>query len=113
MVALPDIELSYGTDMTEGYRVKRVSFGDGYSQRVSDGLNSKVQQWRLSYNGISNAEAETLRNFFRGLGGTGLIEWTPFNQSVELKWTANNFSCRPSSATTSDVTVTLQQEFDL
>jgi phage-related protein len=113
MTALPDIEMSYGTDMTEEYRVRRIDFGDGYSQRGMDGLNTQRQEWRVSWNGIREADAEVLRLFFRGLAGVGVIEWTPFNQTDELKWTASGFGSKPSGATTFDCGVTLTQEFDL
>lgn len=113
MTALPDIELSYGTNMSEDYRVRRVDFGDGYSQRAQDGLNAQRQQWQLVWESIPDAQAEQLRVFFRQLGGTGIIEWTPFGQATQLKWTATGFTSKPSGTLISDVSVTLTQEFDL
>lgn len=113
MTALPNIELSYGTDMTTSYRVKRVDFGDGYAQRARDGLNTVRQRWKLVWERVSNTEAETLRNFFNGLAGVGIIEWTPYNQSTELKWTASDLSSKPVGPTTTTISVTLTQEFDL
>lgn len=99
--------------MSTSYRVKRVSFGDGYTQRAPDGLNTVRQQWRLVWERIPDTLAETLRLFFNGLGGTGLIEWTPYNQPTELKWTANDFTSKPVGALIATVSVTLTQEFDL
>lgn len=113
MTALPDIDLSYGTDMTTSYRVRRVDFGDGYSQRYGDGLNTRRQQWRLVWERIPDAQAEELRLFFDALGGVGVIEWKPYNQPDTLKWTANDFNSKPVGTLISSVTVTLTQEFDL
>ena len=74
------LDLSFGTDMTEDYRVGRVDFGDNLSQRWSPGLNPVRQQWRLVWTGISDDDAEVLRLFFRGLKGVGLVEWAPYAQ---------------------------------
>lgn len=113
MAALPAIEPSFGTDMSMGIAVDRISYGDGYSQRANPGLNSVVQKWRLNYNAISEADATTLRDFVAGLAGVGVIEWTPFGQSVELKWTATGWTEKPSGYGIMDCSFVLTQEFDL
>lgn len=112
MVALPNIELSYGTDMSMDVRVKRVDFGDGYSQRSLDGLNAVRQQWRLVWERIPDAQAEELRLFFKSLGA-GVVDWTPFNQPLPLKWSASGFTSKPVAYIISTASVTLTQEFDL
>lgn len=99
--------------MSASYRVRRVDFGDGYGQRSKDGLNTVRQQWRLVWERIPDAQAEQLRLFFADLGGVGVIEWTPYNQPDELKWTGTDFSSKPVGTLISTVSVTLMQEFDL
>lgn len=113
MVALPDIEPSYGTEMTEQFRRKRIQMGDGYSVRARDGINSKAQEWTVVWAKVSDAEAEQLRVFFEDLGGVDVIEWTPFNQSVELKWTASEFQSKPTGYNNQTCSVVMSQEFDL
>lgn len=114
MVALPtDPVPSYGTDMSEEPRIRKVQYGDGYSQRSNDGLNAVRQRWTVVWAGIKRTEAETLRLFFKGEKGTGIITWTPFDQSEELKFTAGAFRSTPASANTTDCSVILTQEFDL
>ena len=112
MTALPYTDLSYGTDMNMDVRVKRVDFGDGYSQRHLDGLNPVVQKWRLIWERIPDAQAEELRLFFKNLGA-GIVDWQPYNQPAVLKWSASDFSSKPVAAMISTVSVTLTQEFDL
>lgn len=107
------VDLSYGTDLSQEYQVRRVNFGDQYSQRAQKGLNTKPQQWRMVWNRLPDADAETLRVFFEGLGGTGLITWTPYNQTTPLQWTANSWSAKPSGYLMQDCSITLTQEFDL
>lgn len=113
MVALPNILLGYGTQMTQDYRRKRIQMGDGYSVRARDGLNSTPQQWQFTWDNIPKEDAEDLRVFFEELGGVDLIEWTPLDQDTELKWTATGFQMQPSSFGKRTCSVTLTQEFDL
>jgi phage-related protein len=113
MVALPDIELGYGTQMAQDFRRKRISFGDGYSQRARDGLNNAPQVWTFTYDNIPDQQAEQLRLFFEALGGVDVIEWKPLGQATVLKWTATNFQSQPSSWRKKTCSVTLTQEFDL
>jgi phage-related protein len=105
--------LSYGTSMNQTYLVRRVNFGDQYSQRAQKGLNAKPQVWKLIWTKLPDASAEELRVLFEGLGGSGIVNWTPFNQTTELKWSANGFDSKPSGYLRTDCSVTFTQEFDL
>lgn len=107
------LDLSYGSDMSQEYRVRRVDFGDGYSQRGRRGINNAPQVWRLVWNTIGDADAEVLRLFFEGLGGVGIIEWRPYGQPTELKWTATGWTSKPAGYLVQDCSVTLTQEYDL
>lgn len=107
------IEPSYGTDMQQEFKVKRLELGDGATQRKRKGLNSTPQQWSINWDNIPDDDAETLRLFFEGLGGTDVLLWTPYNQTIELKWTANRFRSRPSGYKVHTCSIELTQEFDL
>ncbi len=113
MVALPNIDQSYGTQMDQDYRRKRIQMGDGYSVRARDGINAEPQQWQVVWDNVSKEDAEDLRVFFEDLGGVDLIEWTPHGQLVELKWSATAFRSGPSTWGKATCSVTLTQEFDL
>lgn len=113
MVALPSIDKSYGTQMQQSYRRKRIELGDGYSVRALEGLNAKPQVWKIIYDNVTKEEAEELRVFFETLGGVDLIEWQPYNQPDELKWTATDFQSQPSTWQKLSCSVVLTQEFDL
>lgn len=113
-LALPAIDPAYGTDLTQKAKVRRIDFGDGFSQRKRHGLNSVRQKWNIVWENIPDADAETLRLFFAGQAGVELILWTPFGQATQLKWTdAGDFRSRPSGFGISNCSVTIEQEFDL
>lgn len=112
MVAIPFLDMSYGTNMTQDYKNRRVDFGEGFSQRAKR-LNGTPQKWSLQWNNIPDETAETLRTFFEGLQATDIVDWQPYNQPTALKWTADGFSSKPSGYLRHNVSITLTQEFDL
>lgn len=104
---------SYGTDMSEEIRTKEVAFGDGYDQRSTKQVNASRQVWNVVWKGITHADAEALRVYFKGLNGVTVLSWTPFGQSAPLKFTANGFKSNPAGYANSDCSVTLTQRYDL
>lgn len=50
-------------------RVRRAQFGDGYSQRSRDGINSRTSSWSLSFTNRSQAEADAIIAFLDARGG--------------------------------------------
>lgn len=113
---LPDIPLSYGSSVQEAHRKKddKSIFGDGYSQREKDGLNTNMQEGSLSYKNISEEDGETLRVFFAGLGGVDAFQWQPWGQPAVLKWvTKGAFRIQPSGHLRVDCRVNIEQVFDL
>lgn len=110
---LPDIDPSYGTDLTQKPERKRLRYGDGYSQRKTDGINSNPQEWNVVWDNIPEADGETLRAFFEDQGGVEIVLWTPFGQAEELKFSNDDFRLRPSGYGIVTCSVRLEQEFDL
>ena len=62
-------------------RVRRIQFGDGYQQRVADGIHNNPQRWSVSYERQRGVDIETLEAFFTGLGGVDAFQWTPPGES--------------------------------
>lgn len=113
MVALPtDPPMSYGTENTSTYEVSKTEFGDGYTAREAPGLNSIRQKWTLYWKGITTAQKEILRDFFRARAGVEAIEWTPFGQATELKFTCESFRDRPVGFDSWDCRANFEQVFD-
>lgn len=56
-------------------RVIDVSYGDGYQQIVSKGLNSKYKKWIIKWEMLNTTEQSTAWTFLDTVGRTGLISW--------------------------------------
>ena len=50
-------------------KVHTISFGDGYEQRLADGINALQQELNVSFSTRPKAEIDDLVAFFEGLGG--------------------------------------------
>nr|BDD48291.1 hypothetical protein 1 [Balneolaceae bacterium] len=62
---MPNIPPSFSPTNEESNRVQEVTFGDGYSLVVGDGLNTLVARKSVNWNTLSYQEMATLLVFFR------------------------------------------------
>jgi phage-related protein len=57
-------------------RVLRVSFGDGYEQRLRDGINNLNQSFNISFNNRSKQEIDDIVDFLDAQGGVTAFDFT-------------------------------------
>jgi phage-related protein len=67
-----------GLSTTNTPRVHIAKFGDGYEQRVQDGINSLEQEFSLSFATRPKAEIDDIIGFFESKAGA-----TSFNYTVD------------------------------
>jgi phage-related protein len=70
-------------------KVMESKFGDGYSQRVADGINNNLQTWQISFTKRSGADVDAIYDFLEARGGVESFEWTPRGEQ-----TPRNFICK-------------------
>jgi phage-related protein len=58
------------------YRTRTAQFGDGYSQSVGDGINSKTQNWPLLFT-KNKSDSEAIMAFLDSHQGFKAFQWTP------------------------------------
>ena len=58
-----------GLSRSSQQRVLVASFGDGYEQRIGDGINVKQDSFSISFNNRSAAEANVIAAFFDNRAG--------------------------------------------
>lgn len=68
---------TYGATLSMKPRVASSRFGDGYEQRVADGLNSKLRSWRLEFMNRPLALADAIEGFLDARGGVESFDWQP------------------------------------
>lgn len=104
---------SPGTSMEETPRVTETAFGDGYAQRVPDGLNTSPMTWAMRFSKCENSKADEIIAFFRTHKGATAFDWTPLWHTTPIKaicrtWTRS----QPDEAQLCDITATFTQVFE-
>jgi phage-related protein len=94
-------------------RVLKTDFGDGYGQRLSDGINSIRRIYSLSWDDISRVDANTIDDFFLARKGHEAFYWTPPGASSPLLWVCETWTRVHSTATLDSIQATFTQVFDL
>ncbi len=57
-------------------KIHMADFGDGYTQRIADGINNLQQTMEVSFSTRPKAEIDDLVAFFESLGGVNKFEMT-------------------------------------
>lgn len=94
-------------------RVLRNSFGDGYSQRIGDGINRLMAGWDLSWHYLSATDKGTLDSFFQSHGGTDVFYWTPPLEATPRKYTCPRWRFTPRAGGYYEGMAELIEEADL
>lgn len=65
-------------------RVKTAQFGDGYAQRIVDGINTFTQEWNLVFGSRELTEVTQILEFFETQKGVYAFLWTPPGESTAV-----------------------------
>lgn len=65
-----------GMTKTSKPRVRVAKFGDGYEQRLVDGINSIEESYKLSFKNRPKAEIDDIVAFFDSLNGVTAFDFT-------------------------------------
>ena len=84
---------SYSIQLEEEPRVLAAQFGDGYQQRVGDGINIRPRKWTLQFDARTDAEMTPILAFLRARNGVEAFDWT------DPDGVAGKFVCRRWSRT--------------
>jgi phage-related protein len=58
-------------------RVRVAKFGDGYEQRVADGINTGQDEWSLRFSVRDDLETGAILAFLNTRAGAEAFDWTP------------------------------------
>lgn len=93
-------------------RVRKVQFGDGYSQRQADGINTQPQVWDLQFNMRTDTEAAAIVAFLVARAGVEAFEWTPPGQLSALKFVCEEWNRTLVKHNLNDVSLRFTQVFE-
>lgn len=116
MATFPSILAGVGTRKQVAFNTLRAQFGDGYSQRVVNGLNNVRETWNVIFDNLTIADATTIETFIRDQEGVTSFDWTPPGEASPRKFicTPDSFNVTPAvGGVVETLTMTFQEEFDL
>ncbi|QEX18484.1 hypothetical protein FRZ44_37910 [Hypericibacter terrae] len=91
-------------------------FGDGYTQRSGDGLNTMPQMRDVSWSALTSDQADEIEAFFEARTGTDdAFDWTPSGEGsarvfIVMKWARSG---RQDSGRHEGVQASFKEVFDL
>lgn len=94
---------------TGKFRTRAAQFGDGYKQKVADGLNAESQSWPLTFRG-SEAYVAPILQFLRDRKGSQSFFWTPPLGRQGL-FICEEYGITPHGAGRYTLTATFEQDF--
>lgn len=93
--------------------VLRAPFGDNYSQRVRAGLNHLSRTWNLTWENLTDVEANVIEAFLEARGGDEAFIWTPnLVGAVPLKYICTAWGRNPVTHKVSNITATFERVYD-
>lgn len=91
-------------------RVRVAAFGDGYEQRVADGINTNPQVWSLSFTN-TRAIIDTIEALLIGYGGVTRFTWTPSGMA-EIKVVCREWNRTKVNRRVDSLSATFEQVFE-
>lgn len=70
------VAVDKGFTRTSNPKVHTMTFGDGYEQRLADGINNLAQTMNVAFSTRPKAEIDDLVAFFESLGGVSKFRMT-------------------------------------
>jgi len=101
-----------GFKTTTKPRVLSAKFGDGYEQRLADGINHLVNSWNLTFKSRSVTDAEDIDTFLTARGGVESFDFTPPGASTSVKVTCSQWDISYPASIGRDITATFVQVFE-
>jgi phage-related protein len=90
-------------------RVRKAQFGDGYAQRVSDGLNNRLSSFNLQFIGDA-AKISAILAFLDAHAGATSFYWTP-PLRMQLLFTCEKYTEPTKDGDVYTITATFDQTF--
>ena len=103
---------SYTTSLDRKPRILECVFGDGYAQRMGDGINNVPELWSVVFSEREETEIAAIDAFLRGRGGHESFYWTA-PAGTEKIYVCKEWNARYTAKRNSSLTATFLQSFTL
>jgi phage-related protein len=101
---------AYGATVTKAPRILNTQFGDGYEQRIGDGINNTRQVWQLNFS-ATQADITAIDSFLSEKNGVDSFTWTPSGES-EIRVKCSDWNRSRNSPNSGTISTTFTQVFE-
>lgn len=102
---------AYASQLRVTPRARSAKFGDGYEQRVADGINTQPQVWQLTFTNVDTATADAIEAALEGYAGVTAFTWTPTGKS-QIRVLCRDITRSYPTANMSTITCVFEQVFE-
>lgn len=98
---------------TTDFRIIKMSFGDGYSQRAPNGINNRIDSWDVTWGALTFTEVDFLETTLGNIGGHNVVRWTPSGETTEKFFINKNSSySKTRTGNVFSITCSFEQIYD-
>ena len=110
-----DVSPSYSPKLTIENNLIKVALGDGYEQRLQNGINASRRTFSLSFLNRSDTVTSNILSFLshptKGNNGASSFNWTP-PFGATGKWTCENPTVKMNSHNLNDIELVFREVFE-
>jgi len=113
MATFPAITPVYGASKVSRPTNRVVKFGDGYEQVIRFGLNQNPKVWNLTWQNITESNADTIETFLDARADDGdAFDWTPPDGATSYKWRCDEWDKTITYNNRATITATFRQVYE-
>jgi phage-related protein len=109
----PPIDPSPATGRKIDYKILAADFGEGYSQPTRDGYNHRKRKLTLTWDVLTDEQADDIGSFLDERGGDQAFYYTPPRETTPVKWTCSDWSDDVQSSGLRKINATFEQSHTL
>lgn len=112
MATFPSYSPVYAANKSSQPNIRTVQFGDGYSQRLTYGLNQNPKEWRLTFD-VTDTDADTIEAFLDARAADAAsFDWIPPDGTTSYKWICLEWNRELYEFQRSKISTTFRQVFE-
>lgn len=104
---------SFGLTKSQSYRVLKANFGDGYSQRSADGLNTEQETFDPTWNNMTYTQYQRLSSYLATRKGFRAFLWQSPMDGEQKPYICESFSTTIVSYRVYTVSAKFTRVYDL
>ncbi len=102
----------FGASKKSKPSVTQVKFGDGYEQRIVQGLNTNPAMWDVKFSLREDDESNEIIDFLEARGASESFDWTPPLSDTEYKFVCREWGMSTDYHNKNTITAVFEQVFE-